>query len=150
MSLKALDKKTRSLADSMKAAMTMSESGNATTANDWYGSTLPEGLTMELHKQFQEHNSLIPAAQAIALAELGMPLMQSNPDLAQISATVSVGGDTIATDIVREYQHGKQTVNGHVISSYTVNAAGSNRGELALAVKHVRSMADDLLTGGAK
>ncbi|QXO10141.1 hypothetical protein pEaSNUABM37_00180 [Erwinia phage pEa_SNUABM_37] len=141
---------TRSLADSMKAAMTMGENGVAVTAPDWYEKNLPEGLTIEQRKQFQNHDSAVMAAQAVALAETGLPVMKENAGLTQISTSLAVGADTIATDIVREYQHGKNTINGHVISSYTNNAAGTNRGELAVAVKFVRSMADDLLTGGAK
>lgn len=141
---------TRTLADSLKAAMTMGDNGVAVTAPDWYEKNLPEGLTIEQRKQFQNHDSAVMAAQAVALGELGLPVMQNNTALSQISTSLSVGSDTIATDIVREYQHGKQTINGHVISSYTANAAGTNRGELAAAVKHVRAMADDLLTGGAK
>lgn len=141
---------TRTLADSMKAAMTMGENGIAVTAPDWYETNLPEGLTIDLRKQFQNHDSAVMAAQAVALGEIGLPVMKENSTLTQISTSLAVGGDTIATDIVREYQHGKNTINGHVISSFTNNAAGANRGELAVAVKLVRSMADDLLTGGAK
>lgn len=146
--MKELKAGTRALVDSMKAAMTMGDNGVAVTAPDWYGNNLPEGLTMDQRKQFQEHDSAIVAALPVALAEIGLPIMQQNTALSQISASIAVGSDTIATDIVREYQHGKQTINGHVISSYTANAAGSNRGELAVAVKIVRTMADDLLTGG--
>jgi len=145
---KEIKASTRALADSMKAAMTMGENGVAVTAPDWYEKSLPEGLTMDQRKQFQNHDSAVMAAQAVALAEVGMPVMKENNSLSQISASMAVGGDTISTDIVREYQHGKTTVHGHVISAYTHNAAGANRGELAAAVKYVRSMGDDLLTGG--
>lgn len=146
--MKDLNKTTRTLADSMKAAMTMGDNGIATTAPDWYEQNLPENVTMDLIRTIQEHNSAVVAAQPIALAELGLPVMKQNPALSQISASLTAGADTIATDIVREYQHGKQTIQGHVISSFTTNAAGTNRGELALAVKHVRSMAAEQLTGG--
>lgn len=146
--MKDLKPYTRSLVDSMKAAMTMGDNGISVTPPEWYGETLPEGVTLDLIKKIQEHDSAVAAAQPVALAEVGFPIMQQNPALTQISASLSVGGNTIATDIVREYQHGKQTINGHVISSYTVNAAGANRGELAVAVKMVRAMADDILTGG--
>jgi hypothetical protein len=139
---------TRALADSLKAAMTMGENGVATTANDWYENNLPEGLTMDLRKQFQNHDSAVMAAQAVAVGEMGIPLMKENTTLTQVSASLAVGGDTISTDVLREYQHGKNTITGHVISSYTHNAAGVNRGELSAAVKHVRSLADEALTGG--
>lgn len=145
---KEIKASTRALADSLKAAMTMGSNGAATTEADWYASTLPEGLTIDLRKQFQNHDSAVMAAQAVALGELGIPFMKENPEVQQVSASLAVGGDTISTDIVREYQHGKTTTYGHVISAYTHNAAGANRGELAAAVKYVRGMGDDLLTGG--
>lgn len=145
---KEIKASTRTLADSLKAAMTIGENGVATTDPTWYEKNLPEGLTMDLRKQFQNHDSAVIAAQPVALAEMGMPMMKDNPALQQISASVAVGGDTISTEIIREYQHGKNTTHGHVISAYTHNAAGTNRGELAAAVKYVRSMGDDMLTGG--
>lgn len=147
---KEINKTTQSLKESMKAAMTMGENGVGVVAADWYEKSLPESVTMEHVKTIQNHNSAVMAAQPLALAELGLPIMKENSALSQISVSVAAGADTIATDIVREYQHGKQTINGHVISSYTANAAGTNRGELAIAVKMVRAMADDILTGGAK
>lgn len=147
---KEINKTTRALADSMKAAMTMGDNGVAVVAQDWYEKNLPETVTMDHVKTIQNHNSAVMAAQPIALAEVGLPIMKENTALSQISASVAAGADTIATDIVRDYQHGKQTITGHVISSYTANAAGTNRGELAIAVKMVRAMADDILTGGAK
>jgi len=148
--MKDLNKHTRALADSLKAAMTIGDNGATTTAEGWYATSLPETVTIDQVKTIQEHNSAVTAALPIALAELGMPVLKANPALAQLTASVAAGHDTISADIVREYQHGKSTINGHVISAHTVNAAGPYRGELALAVKHVRAMADDLLTGGAK
>lgn len=139
---------TRTLADSLKAAMTLGENGIATTEPDWYEKNLPEGLTMDQRKQFQNHDSAVMAAQAVALGEIGIPMLKENTTLSQLSASLAVGGDTIATDIIRDYQHGKQNITGHVISSFTHNAAGANRGELAAAVKHVRALADEALTGG--
>lgn len=147
---KEINEVTRSLKDSMKAAMTMGENGVAVVGADWYEKNLPESVTMDHVKAIQNHNSAVMAAQPLALAELGLPVMKENSALSQISVSVAAGADTIATDIIRDYQHGKQTINGHVISSYTANAAGTNRGELAIAVKMVRAMADDILTGGAK
>lgn len=139
---------TRALVDSMKAAMLMGDNGHATTEQTWYEANLPETVTMDHVKTLQNHNSAVMAAQAVALGEMGIPVLKENSTLSQISASLSAGGDTIATDIVREYQHGKNTIHGHVISSYTNNAAGANRGELAAAVKHVRALADAELTGG--
>lgn len=139
---------TRALADSLKAAMTLGENGIATTEPTWYENNLPEGLTMDQRKQFQNHDSAVMAAQAVALGEMGIPMLKENTTLSQLSASLAVGGDTIATDIIRDYQHGKQNITGHVISSFTHNAAGANRSELSVAVKYVRGMADEVLTGG--
>jgi hypothetical protein len=135
---------TRALADSLKAAMTGSK-GNYTAADNWYGDNLPEGLTTELRARFDEHDSSVVAATALALGELAVPEMKENADITEATLALNLGANRINTSVLRDYVHGKESYHGHVIASYEVNSAGVNRGELGLAMTAVRNLADDLL-----
>ncbi|QZA70955.1 hypothetical protein AH06_182 [Erwinia phage AH06] len=136
---------TRSLADSLKASMTGGEKGNYTAAEGWYASTLPEGLTIELQNKFDEHKSAVTAATALALGEVSVPAMKDNADITEATLSINVGADRISASVLRDYTNGKEQYHGHVISSYEVNSAGINRGELGIALSTVRSLADELL-----
>lgn len=144
MSKEAINKTTRTLVDSLKKAMTMdNETGKVTP--EWYASTLPKGIDIELVNKLQEHNSSVVAALPVALAEVGLSTMKEK-NLPEISAFINAGSDRIGATIIRDYTHGKDKYHGHTVMSYEVNAAGVNAGEYEHATKHVRSLADDLFT----
>lgn len=136
---------TRSLADSLKAAMTAGANGSYTAADTWYADNLPEGITMEHRNKLDEHDSAVTAAAVVALGELAVPEMKNNADLSEATLSVNLGANRINTSIIRDYVNGKESYHGHAIASYEVNSAGLNRGELGLAINAVRTLADDLL-----
>lgn len=144
MSKELINKTTRTLADSLKASMTATDTG-VDVAADWYAKNLPKDIKIETVNKLQEHNSAVVAALPVALAEFGLPIMKEK-DLPEISAFVGAGADRIGSTIIRDYTHGKESYHGHSVMSYQVNAAGVNAGEYDNATKHVRALADDLFT----
>lgn len=144
MSKELINKTTRTLADSLKASMTATDTG-VTVSPDWYATNLPKGVDIAAVSKLQEHNSAVVAALPVALAEFGLPIVKAN-NLPEISAFVQAGADRIGSTIIRDYTQGKDTYHGHSVMSYEVNAAGVNAGEYDNASKHVRSLADDLFT----
>lgn len=144
MSKELINKSTRTLADSLKAAMVKTDTG--VVVNDaWYAESLPKGWDIKKVEELQAHNSTVVAALPVALAEFGLPIMKEQ-NLPEISTFVSAGADRIGSTIIRDYTHGKETYQGHSVMSYQVNAAGVNAGEYDNATKHVRALADDLFT----
>lgn len=133
------------LSESLKAAMVKGANGSHTVSEEWYAGSLPEGLSMEQRKQFDEHDSAVAAAAALALGQVVLPEMKENPELTEGTLSINLGANRINASVLRDYVNGKETYHGHSIVSYEVNSAGINRGELGLAMTAVRNLADELL-----
>jgi hypothetical protein len=125
--------------------MTGGEKGNYATTETWYAENLPEGLTIEQRQKFQEHDTTVLAAAALALGEVSVPAMKENGDITEATVAVNVGHDRITASVLRDYTNGKEQYHGHVIAAYEVNSAGANSGQLGIALSTVRSLADELL-----
>lgn len=141
-----ISKVTRALADSLKAAMEVGDAGAITVSENWYRDNLPESLDMNQRLAFQEHDANVVAALAVAAGESILPKMADNPNLTQGTAFIAVGADRIGATVMRDFQHGKETVPGWVVASYEVNSVGNGGAEFGHALAHVRAMADSLFT----
>lgn len=125
------------LKEKIKAAVTPDAStGVIGSPKELYESLLPEGLTLELKKQFQTHDGQVVAAAAAATGEIGIELMQKNKELDRVSLEIPVGHKdkiNIAFDRSRQVPdretNGTKTKYGVLSADYTMYGSKS-RGDM--------------------
>jgi hypothetical protein len=72
---------TEELAARIKKELTFDhKSGVATITKDFYASTLPEGITVNLIEQLQDHNTVIAAAAGLAFGQASETFLKKNKD----------------------------------------------------------------------
>lgn len=89
------------LATVIKAGMTLGEAGIIEVKEGLADSILPEGLTTEIVKTYQNHVSDTVAATAEALGQIGIDAFKADEKLEQLSVEFGFGTDSIAGTIQR-------------------------------------------------
>jgi hypothetical protein len=132
------------LAAAIQAEMKIGEAGIVEVSGDLYNKLLPETLTPEIVKAYQDHTTDLVAGTAEALANIAIPAFQADEKLEQLSVEFGCGSDSLAGTIQRskdypaggipkegEVRDPNATVTkyGIVSMKYGVNAH-SNKGSL--------------------
>lgn len=89
------------LAVKIEAQMNLGEAGIVEVPKTLYADLLPEALTAEVVKVYQDHTSDLVAATAEALANIAIPAFKADPKLEQLSVEFGCGSDSLAGTIQR-------------------------------------------------
>mgnify|MGYP003407542902 CR=1 FL=1 len=93
------------LAAVIQAEMKIGEAGIVEVSSDLYTKLLPEALTPEIVKVYQEHTSDLVAGTAEALANIAIPAFQADEKLEQLSVEFGCGSDSLAGTIQRSKEY---------------------------------------------
>lgn len=150
------------LAAAIQAEMKIGEAGIVEVTSDLYTKLLPETLTPEIVKAYQDHTSDLVAGTAEALANIAIPAFKADEKLEQLSVEFGCGSDSLAGTIQRskEYPAGgipKEgevrdpnatiTKYGIVSMKYGVNAH-ANKGSLKKVRDGINKRAAEALAKG--
>lgn len=89
------------LAAAIEAEMKIGEAGIVEVTGDLYTKLLPESLTPEIVKVYQDHTSDLVAATAEALGNIAIPAFKADANLEQLSVEFGCGSDSLAGTIQR-------------------------------------------------
>jgi hypothetical protein len=89
------------LAAAIEAEMKIGEAGIVEVSSDLYNKLLPETLTPEIVKVYQDHTSDLVAGTAEALANIAIPAFKADEKLEQLSVEFGCGSDSLAGTIQR-------------------------------------------------
>lgn len=89
------------LAAAIEAEMKIGEAGIVEVSSDLYTKLLPETLTPEIVKAYQDHTSDLVAGTAEALANIAIPAFKADEKLEQLSVEFGCGSDSLAGTIQR-------------------------------------------------
>lgn len=89
------------LAALVKADLTLGEAGIVEVKDGLFERTLPETLTPETVKTYQNHVGDLVAATALALGEVGIDAFKADEKLEQLSVEFGCGTDSLAGTIQR-------------------------------------------------
>ncbi|MNU48734.1 hypothetical protein D3C71_376580 [compost metagenome] len=89
------------LAALVKADLTLGEAGIVEVKDGLFERTLPESLTPETVKTYQNHVGDLVAATALALGEVGIDAFKADEKLEQLSVEFGCGSDSLAGTIQR-------------------------------------------------
>lgn len=122
--------------------------GAATIAADAYTSSLPEGITVGIVKQLQEHNAVFFPAATKAFGEKAIEAMKADGKLESLDLSLPmVGDDKFDVSFKRSYEHmdmatkEMKTSYGGVSASLTVQAARHNRGHMSTIKNELKAAA---------
>lgn len=93
------------LAAAIQAEMKIGEAGIVEVSSDLYNKLLPETLTPEIVKVYQDHTSDLVAGTAEALANIAIPAFQADEKLEQLSVEFGCGSDSLAGTIQRSKEY---------------------------------------------
>lgn len=93
------------LAAAIQAEMKIGEAGIVEVTGELYNKLLPEALTPELVKVYQDHTSDLVAGTAEALANIAIPAFQADEKLEQLSVEFGCGSDSLAGTIQRSKEY---------------------------------------------
>lgn len=135
------------LAADLKGQIEIKE-GAATIAADAYTASLPEGITVDIVKQLQDHNAVFFPAATKAFGEKAIEAMKVDGKLESLDLTVPmVGDDKFDVSFKRSYEHmdmatkEMKTSYGGVSASLTVQAARHNRGHMSAIKNELKAAA---------
>ena len=112
------------------------ESGLITPAEDFYESTLPAGLSVDMYKKFQKHDSALMAATTLVGGIKAAEAFTANPELKEVSLRYSSG----LSHVSAHYERDGTTPVRNMVETY----GASNRGELNKVYKHVAALFDGI------
>lgn len=119
-----------------------------TTKDGLYESTLPEGLTIDIVKNVQDHNSTFVAAGAHAFGKLAVDAMKANKGLDKLTVDITMcGKDSVSYTVDREQERinhlgGGETIHKFGVITTTLDVrAGKNGGQLKVARSLIGEMA---------
>lgn len=121
-----------------------------------YAQLLPEGLTMDLAKQLQDHHSVLYPALAHAVGTTVTPLMAEHAELKKVVVEMkAVGKDNIVVNFDRERTFADNTTKGTITKAGQVNIAHNtygtkNRGEVTKVKGFLTALAFESLSGAKK
>lgn len=93
------------LAAAIEAEMKIGEAGIVEVSSDLYTKLLPETLTPEIVKAYQDHTSDLVAGTAEALANIAIPAFKADANLEQLSVEFGCGSDSLAGTIQRSKEY---------------------------------------------
>ena len=108
---------------------------------DYFESTLPEGMTMAMVKGVQKHSAALMAATTVAVGTQAAEAFEGDPDLSEVTASYKVGGDRVQVVMTRPTEENKGIAP--VRNIVDVYGAG-DRGELKKARKFVGDLFSNL------
>lgn len=139
------------LADTLKAEMNLGDNGVIEVTKDAFEKTLPEGLTMETYIESHNHRDNVLAAMGKVTGEIGVEAMKTDKDLKQVTASMAIHKDTMASTFQRERQipnaeGGTSTSYGLLRSNYMANGA-ANKGSLKKVKAHLSALGREAFAG---
>ncbi len=119
---------TKQMAESAKAAMSVDPAtGRILMGEDWFASTLPEGLDIKTVKKVQTHNTQAFNALGLALGTFANEsVFQDNPQLQSVRLDTTFGTDRVGMTYERSVELDTGTQHGVFNGSYTTAAARTN------------------------
>lgn len=151
MSAKELPAAVTELAGKIEAGLSYKEGKIEVDANT-YLQTLPEGLTEEIVKQVEDHNSNFYPAATRAIGQLANKELKKDKDLQKVEATVPLFGKN-KLELTVERKHvfpnpadaeNPKTVFGNVKVSLITQSARASRGVMDQVRKELQDKAFDL------
>lgn len=145
----------KDLAAQLKPMFTLAENGVVIPDDDLYSKALPEGLTVEMVKALQQHNTSLVAATSYVVGEMAVDAFKADKSLDRVTTVVPAGTDKISVGVLRsrEYPAGgipkegetrdpnaKIVKFGVIEASYEV-ASNGNKGELKKVRSHISALA---------
>lgn len=122
--------------------------GAATIAADAYVKALPDGITVDIVKQIQDHNAVFYPAVTKAFGEAAIEAMKADKALESLDLSVPmVGDDKFDVNFKRSYEHmdmatkEMKTSYGGLSASLTVQAARHNRGAMSTIKNELKAAA---------
>lgn len=142
----------RGLADTIKTELSLSEEGVFSVDAKMFENTLPEGLTMETVKKYQEHTADLVTAAGLALGEAGIDAMKKDKRLDQVSLEFNAGKDTIGGVFQRSKEvRSGITADAEMMTKYGILNmkvgvnAHANKGSLKKVRAHLSEEAKKIL-----
>lgn len=112
------------------------KTGVISASEDYYEASLPEGVSIDLVKKLQKHNSELLAATTLVGGEMAAKAFAGNEDLTEVSFKYSAGHDHYNGF----YTRGDTNPVRNVVEVHGCNG----RGEMGKVYKHVKSLFDEL------
>lgn len=128
--------------------MKADKDGAVVVSDNMVEDNLPEDLSVAIIRRVQKHRAEVVAAAALALSEVGLPVLKKNKDVEKAHTNFKIVGDKVELAIDREREigddkGGKVQKAGYLSLSYTATGA-TNAGEFAKVRKHISNEATAL------
>lgn len=119
--------------------------------SDLYEKTLPEGVTPDLVKKVQKHNSDFAVATRAVAGESSIGVMAEHKDLKQVTTKIKAFNDTFVhahnrSKVVRNPSSGEErTVYGNGVSKVIVGGTKNSASQMRSVVTSLGNLASQML-----